>query len=65
MPLVIVVAGVLLLLLLITAVKFVAFLSFVIVCLFVGLAMGLSIEETIQALTKGLGDTLGFLVLIL
>ena len=65
MPLVIVIAGVLLLLLLITAVKFDAFLSFVIVCLFVGLAMGLSIEETIAALTKGLGDTLGFLVLIL
>lgn len=65
MPLVIVIAGVLLLLLLITAVKFDAFLSFVIVCLFVGIAMGLSIEETIQAMTKGIGDTLGFLVLIL
>jgi Gnt-I system high-affinity gluconate transporter len=65
MPLVITIAGVVLLLLLITVVKFDAFLSFVIVCLFVGLAMGLSIEETITALTKGLGDTLGFLVLIL
>lgn len=65
MPLLIVIAGVLLLLLLITAVKFDAFLSFVIVCLFVGMAMGLSIQETIAAMTKGLGDTLGFLVLIL
>jgi Gnt-I system high-affinity gluconate transporter len=65
MPLVITIAGVLLLLLLITVIKFDAFLSFVIVCLFVGISMGLSIEETIGALTKGLGDTLGFLVLIL
>ncbi len=65
MPLLIVLAGVIMLLLLITVVKFDAFLSFVIVCLFVGLAMGLSIEETLQALQKGLGDTLGFLVLIL
>ena len=65
MPLVITIGGVLLLLILITVVKFDAFLSFVIVCLFVGLSMGLSIEQTIQALTKGLGDTLGFLVLIL
>ena len=65
MPLVITIAGVLLLLLLITVVKFDAFLSFVIVCLFVGISMGLSIQETIAALTKGLGDTLGFLVLIL
>lgn len=65
MPLLIVLAGVIMLLLLITLLKFDAFLSFVIVCLFVGLAMGLSIEETLQALQKGLGDTLGFLVLIL
>jgi Gnt-I system high-affinity gluconate transporter len=65
MPLVITIGGVLLLLILITVVKFDAFLSFVIVCLFVGISMGLSIQDTIDAMTKGLGDTLGFLVLIL
>lgn len=65
MPVVIALLGVLLLLLLITVAKMNAFLSFVIVCLFVGLTMGLSLEETIGALKQGIGDTLGLLVLIL
>lgn len=65
MPLLIAVVAVVLLLLLITVAKFNAFLSFVIVCIFVGLTMGLSLEETIEALKKGIGDTLGLLVLIL
>jgi len=65
MPLLIVLCGVILLLLLITVAKFNAFISFVIVCLFVGISMGLSMEETIDALKKGIGDTLGLLVLIL
>ena len=65
MPLLIVIAGLILLLILITLIKFDAFLSFVIVCLFVGLSMGLSIERTIEALTKGIGNTLSMLVLIL
>lgn len=65
LPLIIVIAAVLLLLLLITVFKFDAFLSFVIVCLFVGLTMGLSLDETVNALTKGIGDTLSMLVLIL
>lgn len=65
MPLLIVISSVILLLLLITVVKFDPFISFVIVCLFVGLTMGLSMEETIDALTKGIGDTLSMLVLIL
>ncbi len=65
MPLLIVVSGVILLLLLITVAKFNAFIAFTIVCLFVGLSMGLSIDETIDALKKGIGDTLSLLVLIL
>jgi len=65
MPLVIAVIAVVLLLLLITVAKFNAFLSFVLVCIFVGLTMGLSLEDTIEALKKGIGDTLGLLVLIL
>jgi Gnt-I system high-affinity gluconate transporter len=65
MPLFIVICSVVLLLVLITVLKFDAFLSFVLVCLFVGLTMGLSIDETVNAVTKGIGDTLGMLVLIL
>ena len=65
MPLLIAVLAVVLLLLLITVAKFNAFLSFVMVCIFVGLTMGLSLEDTIEALKKGIGDTLGLLVLIL
>jgi Gnt-I system high-affinity gluconate transporter len=65
MPLIIVLSGVILLLLLITVFKFNAFISFTIVCLFVGLTMGLSMEVTINALKKGMGDTLSLLVLIL
>jgi len=65
MPLLIVIIGVLVLLLLITAGRMNAFLSFVIVALLVGLSMGLPLEETVEALKKGIGDTLGLLVLIL
>ena len=65
MPLLIVVLAVVLLLVLITVVKFDAFISFVIVCLFVGVSMGLSLDQTIEALKKGIGDTLSMLVLIL
>jgi Gnt-I system high-affinity gluconate transporter len=65
MPLLIVIIGVLVLLLLITAGRMNAFLAFVIVTLLVGLSMGLQLEETVEALIKGIGDTLGLLVLIL
>jgi len=65
MPLLIVLAGVILLLLLITVFKLNAFISFTLVCLFVGLAMGLPLDTIIDALKKGMGETLGELVLIL
>ena len=64
-PLLIVIIGVILLLLLITVAKFNAFIAFTVVCIFVGLTMGLSLDETIEALKKGIGDTLSLLVLIL
>jgi Gnt-I system high-affinity gluconate transporter len=65
MPILIVVLGVVILLLLITVGKINAFISFVIVTLFVGLSMGLSLTDTVEALKQGIGDTLGLLVLIL
>jgi Gnt-I system high-affinity gluconate transporter len=65
MPILIVVLGVVILLLLITVGKINAFISFVIVTLFVGLSMGLSLNDTVEALKQGIGDTLGLLVMIL
>lgn len=65
MPVLIVVIGVIMLLLLVTVAKIDAFISFVVVTLFVGLTMGLSLDATIEALKQGIGDTLGLLVLIL
>lgn len=65
MPVLIVIIGVVFLLLLITVGKINAFISFVIVSLFVGLCMGMSIHDTIEAMKSGIGSTLGLLVLIL
>ncbi|MEN7551804.1 gluconate:H+ symporter [Rapidithrix thailandica] len=65
MPLIIVLTGVLLLLLLITVCKLNAFISFVLVSIFVGLAQGLPFEGTIDAIQTGIGSTLSSLVLIL
>jgi len=65
MPVLIVVVGVIMLLLLVTVAKIDAFISFVVVTLFVGLTMGLSLDDTVEALKQGIGDTLGLLVLIL
>jgi Gnt-I system high-affinity gluconate transporter len=65
MPLVIVILGICLLLFLILVVKFNSFLSFVIVALTVGLAEGMTLENTIKSVENGIGNTMGFLVLIL
>ena len=65
MPLLVVFTGVVLLLLLISVARINAFISFTLVCIYVGLMMGLSIETIVGALKKGMGETLGSLVLIL
>ena len=57
--------GILLLLLLITVFKLDTFISFMLVCLFVGVFEGLSIADTMQAIQHGIGNTLGSLVIIL
>lgn len=64
-PLLIVITAVALLLLLITVGKINAFISFTLVCIYVGLMMGLPLETIVEAIKKGMGDTLGLLVLIL
>ncbi len=65
MPIFIVFAGVLLLLLLISAGKLDAFIAFILVALFVGTAEGLPALQVVSAIQKGIGDTLGSLVMIL
>lgn len=60
-----IILGIALLILLITVVKLDTFLSFLLVCLFVGMSSGLSIETSLQAIQKGIGDTLSSLVIIL
>lgn len=65
MPLIIAVLGILLLFLLIAKFKLNAFLSFIIVCLFVGIFQGMELESLVQSIQRGIGNTLGFLVLIL
>lgn len=65
MPLLIIAIGVLLLLLLISVWKVNGFISFILVSLFVGTAQGLPLTTSIKAIEKGMGATLGSLVLIL
>ncbi len=65
MPIVIVFIGVVLLLLLTTVGKLNAFISFILVALFVGIAEGLPTLEVVDAIQKGIGNTLSSLVMIL
>jgi Gnt-I system high-affinity gluconate transporter len=65
MPLVIIVGGILLLLVLMLIFKLDAFLSFIITSIVVGVAEGMSLENTITSIEKGIGNTLGFLVVII
>lgn len=65
MPLVIVVLGIALLLVLILALKLNSFVAFVIVSLAVALGEGMALDAAVVSIEKGIGDTLGILVLIL
>ncbi|MGB3584995.1 MAG: gluconate:H+ symporter [Tunicatimonas sp.] len=60
-----IVLGIIMLILLVTVVKLDTFISFVLVCLFVGLTGGLTVAEAVDAIQHGIGDTLGSLVIIL
>jgi len=60
-----VIIGVVVLILLVTWVKLDTFISFMLVCLMVGLMGGLSVGDTISAIQKGIGNTMGGLVIIL
>jgi Gnt-I system high-affinity gluconate transporter len=65
MPLLIVVLGICLLLILILVFKFDSFISFVIVSLLVAIAEGMTIDEAVISIEKGIGSTMGFIVMIL
>jgi Gnt-I system high-affinity gluconate transporter len=65
MPLLIVVLGISLLLFLILVVKFNSFVSFVIVSLAVALAEGMTLNNAVISIENGIGNTMGFIVLVL
>jgi len=65
MPLLIVILGIILLFILIARFKLNAFITFIIVSLFVGIAEGMKLESVIESIQNGIGNTLGFLVMIL
>ena len=62
---IIVLIGILVLVLLIGVVKLDTFLSFILVSLGLGIALGIPIDEVSSAIKKGIGNILGFLVIIL
>ena len=65
MPLVIVFTGILFLFLLITFFKFNGFISFILVAIGIGIAQGMQLNDVVDSIENGIGNTLGFLVMIL
>lgn len=65
MSILLVLLGIVFLLLLIIVFKINAFISFIIVSLFLGIVEGMPLGKVVGAVQQGIGDTLGLLVLIL
>jgi Gnt-I system high-affinity gluconate transporter len=65
MPLIIVILGIFLFLFLILILKINSFISFVIVSLGVALAEGMTIDKAVLSIENGIGNTMGFIVMIL
>ncbi len=65
MPLLIVIIGILILFLLIARFKLNPFITFILVSLFVGISEGMDLETVVTSIQDGIGNTLGFLVMIL
>lgn len=65
MPIIIVACSVLLLLLLIVVCKLNSFFSLIVVSLAVGIAQGLPVSDVVEAVERGMGNTLGSLAMIL
>ena len=65
MPILVVSLGILLLFLLIVLFRVNAFISFIIVTIGIGIGQGMKLDAIVNSIEKGIGNTLGFLVLIL
>ena len=65
MSITIVLIGILVLVLLIAFLKLDAFISFILVSIGIGLALGMEGDAIVSAIKDGIGNTLGFLVIIL
>ncbi len=65
MPLFIVILGITLLFFLIVTCKLNAFITFILVSLLVGIAEGMPLDAVVVSIQNGIGNTLGFLVMIL
>ncbi|MFK7774321.1 MAG: gluconate:H+ symporter [Saprospiraceae bacterium] len=65
MPLLFVLLGIVILFILIAGFKLNAFISFIIVCLFVGITGGMELTSIVTSIQVGMGNTLGYLVMIL
>ena len=65
MPLAVVFFGILFLFLLITLFKFNGFISFILVAIGIGIAQGMHLNDIVDSIENGIGNTLGFLVMIL
>lgn len=65
MPFIILFAGIILLVLLITWIKLNPFIAFIIVSVLVGLANGMDVSATTASIQKGIGELMGSIVVIL
>ena len=65
MPLVVVSLGILLLFFLIVTFRLNAFIAFILVTIGIGIGQGMPLHTIVKSIEKGIGNTLGFLVLIL
>jgi len=65
MPILVISIGILCLFVLIMLFRLNAFLSFILVAMGVGIAQGMELSSIVGSIEKGMGDTLGFLIMIL
>ena len=65
MPLIVITLGILLLFFLILVVRLNAFIAFILVGIAIGIGQGMELNSIVESIESGIGNTLGFLVMIL
>ncbi len=65
MPLIVITLGILLLFFLILVIRLNAFIAFILVGLAIGIGQGMELNSIVESIQIGIGNTLGFLVMIL